>query len=131
MVEEFWQGSAWAFMLWFDTGKKVRNKDFDLAGGQFSASIALGKDKKMDGVNRTLYIPLYGKAYVSRKGLFLDDAKAEEIWEKEGFELYLPELKWCGDNAAMIGSQAFYEYQKGKIAGAELNGYASMSIEED
>ena len=50
--------------------------------------------------------------------------------EKEGFELYLPELKWCGDNAAMIGSQAFYEYQKGKIAGAELNGYASMSIEE-
>ena len=50
--------------------------------------------------------------------------------EKEGFELYLPELKWCGDNAAMIGSQAFYEYQKGKTATAELNGYASMSIEE-
>ena len=51
--------------------------------------------------------------------------------EKEGFELYLPELKWCGDNAAMIGSQAFYEYQKGNIASAELNGYASMSIEEE
>ena len=41
----------------------------------------------MNNVNKTLYIPLYGKAYVSRKGLFLNDKKAEEIWGKEGFEL--------------------------------------------
>ena len=41
----------------------------------------------MNGVNKTLYIPLYGKAYVSRKGIFLDDKKAEEIWEAEGFAL--------------------------------------------
>ena len=41
----------------------------------------------MDGVNKTLYIPLYGKAYVSRKGLFLTDKKAEEVWQAEGFPL--------------------------------------------
>ena len=41
----------------------------------------------MNGVNKTLYIPLYGKAYVSKKGLFLDDKKAVEIWETEGFTL--------------------------------------------
>ena len=41
----------------------------------------------MDNVNKTLYIPLYGKAYVSRKGIILQDMKAEEIWEKEGFPL--------------------------------------------
>lgn len=41
----------------------------------------------MDNVNKTLYIPLYGKAYVSQKGILLDDKKAEEIWEKEGFAL--------------------------------------------
>ena len=41
----------------------------------------------MNNVNKTLYIPLYGKSYVSKKGLFADDKKAEEIWEKEGFEL--------------------------------------------
>ena len=41
----------------------------------------------MNSVNKTLYIPLYGKAYVSQKGLFLHDPKAEEIWEKEGFPL--------------------------------------------
>ncbi len=41
----------------------------------------------MNSVNKTLYIPLYGKAYVSRKGIILDDKKAEEIWEAEGFSL--------------------------------------------
>ena len=41
----------------------------------------------MDSVNKTLYIPLYGKALVSRKSLFLHDPKAEEIWAKEGFPL--------------------------------------------
>ena len=41
----------------------------------------------MDSVNKTLYIPLYGKAYVSKKGIILHDRKAEEIWAKEGFQL--------------------------------------------
>lgn len=41
----------------------------------------------MNSVNKTLYIPLYGKALVSRKGLFLHDPKAEEIWTKEAFPL--------------------------------------------
>ena len=38
----------------------------------------------MTGVNKTLYIPLYGKAYVSRKGIILSDKKAEELWSAEG-----------------------------------------------
>lgn len=41
----------------------------------------------MNNVNKTLYIPLYGKAYVSSKGIILDDKKAEEIWAAEGFPL--------------------------------------------
>lgn len=41
----------------------------------------------MNGVNKTLYIPLYGKAYVSRMGILLEDRKAEQIWEAEGFPL--------------------------------------------
>jgi len=43
--------------------------------------------ESMNGVNKTLYIPLYGKACVSKKGIILDDKKAEEIWEAEGFSL--------------------------------------------
>ena len=41
----------------------------------------------MDSVNKTLYIPLYGKNYVSKKGILLTDPKAEEIWQTEGFAL--------------------------------------------
>lgn len=41
----------------------------------------------MNNVNKTLYIPLYGKAYVSKKGVILHDEKAEKIWDAEGFEL--------------------------------------------
>ena len=41
----------------------------------------------MDSVNKTLYIPLYGKSYVSKRGIILHDPKAEEIWAAEGFPL--------------------------------------------
>lgn len=41
----------------------------------------------MNEINKTLYIPLYGKALVSRRGIILRDKKAEEIWDKEGFKL--------------------------------------------
>ena len=41
----------------------------------------------MDSVNKTLYIPLYGKSYLSKKGIILKDEKAEEIWDKEQFKL--------------------------------------------
>ena len=41
----------------------------------------------MNNVNKTMYIPLYGKSFVSKKNLFLFDKKAEEIWEKEQFPL--------------------------------------------
>ena len=41
----------------------------------------------MDNVNKTLYIPLYSKALVSKKGIILSDKKAEEIWESEKFPL--------------------------------------------
>ena len=41
----------------------------------------------MKSESKTLYIPLYGKAFVSKKGIILSDKKAEEIWEKEKFPL--------------------------------------------
>ena len=49
--------------------------------------------------------------------------------EKRGFTLYMPPLCYCGDNAAMIGSQAFYEYQAGHVAGLDLNAVASRAID--
>ena len=48
--------------------------------------------------------------------------------QKLGVEVFLPPLKLCGDNAAMIGAQAYYEYHSGNIAGMSLNAYATKSI---
>lgn len=49
---------------------------------------------------------------------------------KAGAELYLPELKYCGDNAAMIGAQAYYEYADGSRADMSLNAFSTMDIRE-
>jgi N6-L-threonylcarbamoyladenine synthase len=48
--------------------------------------------------------------------------------EKLGAEVYLPPLSLCGDNAAMIGAQGYYEYLAGNIADMSLNAYATKSI---
>ena len=72
----------------------------------------------MNSVNKTLYIPLYGKAYVSRKGLFLEDKKAEEIWNAEGFTLRgKAKSKWL---AYYMGIRAavFDRWTKAQLAGA-------------
>lgn len=45
-----------------------------------------------------------------------------------GATLYLPPLSLCGDNGAMIGSQAYYEYLAGTRAGSDLNAYANRDI---
>ena len=48
--------------------------------------------------------------------------------EKLGATVYMPPLKLCGDNGAMIGSQAYYEYLAGNVADMSLNAYATKSI---
>lgn len=57
-------------------------------------------------------------------------ADLERACQKEGRRLYLPPLKFCGDNGAMIGAQGYYEYLAGHTAGMELNAYATKEIEE-
>lgn len=46
-----------------------------------------------------------------------------------GYKLYMPPKNLCGDNAAMVGAQGYYEYLSGNIANEDLNAYATMSIE--
>ena len=56
--------------------------------------------------------------------------KMAETCENNGFKLFMPELKYCGDNAAMVGAQGYYEFLSGKRAGSDLNAVASMPITE-
>ncbi|MBP3300192.1 MAG: tRNA (adenosine(37)-N6)-threonylcarbamoyltransferase complex transferase subunit TsaD [Clostridia bacterium] len=54
----------------------------------------------------------------------------EESCKKEGIELYLPRPDLCGDNGAMIASQAYYEFQAGNVAKSDLNAYATMPVDQ-
>ncbi len=53
----------------------------------------------------------------------------QEECDKHGLAFYMPEKSLCGDNAAMVGSQGYYEYLSGNIASTDLNAFATMSIE--
>ena len=54
----------------------------------------------------------------------------ERACAAQGCRLYLPPLRLCGDNGAMIGAQGYYEYLAGSTAGMELNAYATRDIAE-
>ena len=53
----------------------------------------------------------------------------QSLCEKTGRKLYMPELSLCGDNAAMIAAQGYYEFTAGNTAGMDLNACADRSIE--
>ena len=48
--------------------------------------------------------------------------------ESRGVSLYMPPLKLCGDNGAMVGAQAYFEYIAGVRGGTSLNAFASGEI---
>ena len=51
-----------------------------------------------------------------------------ELSRKQGFRLCMPELWLCTDNAAMIGSAAYYRLRKGDLAPLELNAVPALSL---
>lgn len=55
--------------------------------------------------------------------------KMTYLAKENDWKLFLPELSLCGDNAAMIGSQAYYEFLNSNIADENLNAYATMPID--
>lgn len=56
--------------------------------------------------------------------------RMDETAKKHGRRIYYPELSLCGDNAAMVASQGYYEFISGKRADMSLNAYATMNITE-
>ena len=70
----------------------------------------------MNEVNKTLYIPLYGKAQISKKGIILHDPNAEKIWDREGFAIKgKSKSKWLCYNMAMR-ARVFDDWTRGMIA---------------
>ncbi len=58
-------------------------------------------------------------------------SRMETLASKKGWTLYLPDLSLCGDNAAMVGAQGYFEFLKGQRAGMALNGKATADISVD
>ena len=56
--------------------------------------------------------------------------KVQQQADLLGCKLALTKLSYCGDNAAMIAAQGYYELQAGHTANYSLNGYATMPIDE-
>lgn len=57
-------------------------------------------------------------------------ADFESATSAAGKSLYVPPLSLCGDNAAMIACQGYYEYMSGVSADFSLNAYATMDIDK-
>lgn len=81
-------------------------------------TIALSKEK---GIN---IVALAG-GVAANQGL---RAKMQEACEKEGITLKYPAMKLCTDNAAMIGSAAYFEYIKGVRHGWDLNAVPGLKL---
>ena len=82
--------------------------------------------RTIEALKQTGYGKLASAGGVAANSRIRRDLQAEA--EKLGARLYMPPLKLCGDNGAMIGAQAYYEYLSGNTAGMELNAYATKSI---
>ena len=48
---------------------------------------------------------------------------------RRGLRLFAPPLSLCGDNAAMVGAQAYYEYAASHVAGMGLNACPTMPVD--
>lgn len=51
-----------------------------------------------------------------------------DVARENGAKIFIPPLKLCGDNAAMIAAAGYYEYKRGSLADLSLNASALDSI---
>ena len=82
--------------------------------------------RTMEALRRTGRKTLCAAGGVAANSIIRADLQAE--CDRAGVQLYLPPLRLCGDNGAMIGAQGYYEYLAGHTAGMELNAYATREI---
>lgn len=55
--------------------------------------------------------------------------RMQALCKRHGWRLFMPELALCGDNAAMVGAQGYYELKAGNVGKMDLNACATMPIE--
>ena len=84
--------------------------------------------RAMEAVKRTGRTVLAAAGGVAANRTIRGDL--ERACRENGIRLYLPPLRLCGDNGAMIGSQAYYEYLAGTRHGWDLNAVPNLRLGE-
>ena len=100
--------------------------DADLAASFRYAVVSFLVDKAMLAA-KELHLPkmaLAGGVSANR----LLRREMENACQKAGIPLYMPRLDLCGDNAAMIGSAAYYRLLRGEIADLTLNARPALRL---
>lgn len=105
-------------------GEKIHLPDFAASFGQAISDSLV--PRAMAAVEQTGYGKLAIAGGVAANSRIRADL--ERACSCKGVKLYMPELRYCGDNGAMIGCQGYYEYLAGHTAGQELNAYATRDI---
>lgn len=128
--------------------------DFSFSGLKTAViNLAHNAEQKGEPIDRSALAACFCRAVVDtlapRLGLAMEQTGVREIvcaggvaansWlraalqtlaQTHGARLYLPPLALCGDNAAMIGAQAYYEFQAGNLGGTAQNAFATAEIGE-
>ena len=105
-------------------GEQLDLKDFAASFGQAISDSLV--PRVMAAVAQTGYQKLAIAGGVAANSRIRADL--ERACMERGVSLYMPELRYCGDNAAMIGCQGYYEYLAGHMADQDLNAYATRDI---
>lgn len=111
--------------------KEQKGEDIDIEniGASFMNAVVMSlADRTQRAINK-----FHPNALVVAGGVSANSVlrkRMKELCEKNKIELYFPELKYCGDNAAMVGSQAYYEYLSGVRADLKLNATAALDIDK-
>lgn len=112
-------------------GMEQRNESFspaDIAASFQHSMVGMLTENTFEAARRSGVFKIALAGGVSANGAlrseFIRRAK------KENIEIYLPELRYCTDNAAMIASAAYYRYIKGERGGLDLNAVAVLPLEK-
>ena len=100
--------------------------DADLAASFRAAVVSFLVDKAMLAAEELNVKKIALAGGVSANSLLRREM--EKACQKRGIQLYMPMLKLCGDNAAMIGSAAYYHLLRGEIADLTLNAKPALRL---
>lgn len=101
----------------------------DLGASYISAVVKCLTDNLMKAAELTGAKTIVTAGGVSANSVLRE--QLESLCDRKKLKLYMPMLKYCGDNGAMVGSQAFYEFKAGHFAKENLNAIASLGIDKN